>query len=657
MNSNFFNIIESAVEAKKLLPEAAHHIRQLLERSQSPLVSESIQELVTLAAWEELNDRFFKTLAFGTGGLRGRSIGKIVTAAESGTRTALDRPQFPCVGTNALNNFNISRATQGLSQYVLEYHRTHAAPGSKRPSLVIAHDTRHFSEDFSRLAAQVASQLGLDVYLFEGPRSTPELSFAVRYLQASAGVVITASHNPPHDNGYKVYFSDGAQVVEPHASGIIEKVNAVISDEFPSVTQENLGTIHVLDHEIDQTYMDRLESLLIDPEMVREQNSLSVIFTSIHGTGGIITIPMFKRLGISCQTVQLQDAHDGRFPSVQSPNPENAEALSLAMKLADEVSADLVIGTDPDADRMGVAYRASSGKLELLTGNQIAALIGYYRIHKLSEAGVIHENNRQNATFIKTFVTTDLLEAIANAYGIRCVNTLTGFKYIGQKLRKYESLVPLPKNKKYTELTDQESRELRLKHSTFYVFGGEESYGYSGADFVRDKDANASAVMFAEVAAYAKSQDIFLDQLLDQIYSRFGFYLEKNTSMTMEGAEGANQIKRLVESYAQNPPAQLLGLKVTKTVNFATESIVDSEGDTIPAEKMLMFTLEDGSRIAIRPSGTEPKIKYYFFSHQAPEPGTLLDPNALPDIKSGVQNKLDTLWVALQEDANTRIKS
>lgn len=647
MSSELFSLIDGAVAEQLLLPASAANIRFLLERTTDPLAAESIAELAKAGLWTELDDRFFRTLAFGTGGLRGRTMGRTVTSAETGVLTALQRPQFPCIGTNAMNYYNLSRATQGLVAYLFEV----MAEGGK-PGIAIAHDTRHFSRDFAEFVAKVATDLGADVWLFAGPRSTPELSFAVRHVGATAGIVLTASHNPPHDNGFKVYFSDGAQVVEPHASGIIDRVNAVESDAYEPAAEP--GTLHELGEEIDEAYLVRLETLLLAPEIVHAAK-LKVVFTSIHGTGGAIIVPLLQRLGFDFATVPEQDEGDGRFPTVKSPNPENAEALALGVALAEKIGAEVVIATDPDADRMGVAYRASSGRLELLTGNQIGSLMAWYRATTLFAQGVLTEENKKNAVIIKTFVTTDLQKAIAEKLGINCVETLTGFKYIGAKLGKYEGAIPAEQRTYYRTLPDDMTRALRLEHSQFYVFGGEESYGYSGSDFVRDKDANGSALMFAEVAAYAKSQGITLDELLDRIYAEYGYYLENAQSLTLEGAEGAAQIASLVASYASEPPTALDGSAVSRTINFAEENLFDSEGDTIPKEKMLIIELEDGRRIAIRPSGTEPKIKFYLFARTEPPMDRPFSPEELAQLKPATKNALARLWSGIEADVKARL--
>ncbi len=639
--------IENAVATGNLLESSAANIRRTLESTSSPIAAQSIAELVEAGEWTELNDRFFRSLAFGTGGIRGRTIGKIVTRAERGTPNDLGRPQYPCVGTNAMNFDSVERATRGLAEYLCDWFARERLPG--RPKVVIAHDTRFFSSDFTRLAAEIAARHGCDACIFEGPRSTPELSFAVRHLRASAGVVVTASHNPPHDNGYKVYFSDGAQVVEPHASGIIERVNAAAG----SSPNESHGEITTLGTEIDEAYMARLETLVLDPALVRSQSALRVVFTPIHGTGGVIIKPMLQRLGFTFDVVPEQDQFDGRFPTVQSPNPENAEALKLAIELAQAKKADLVIATDPDCDRMGVAVRDAAGEMKLLTGNQIGSLIAYYRAKKLFEQGVLNEGNASRGVIIKTFVTTDLQKAIAQKFGLRLVETLTGFKYIGAKLEKYERGLRKEANGQYRDLSEEETRRLRLTHSSFYIFGGEESYGYSGADFVRDKDGNGAAIMFCEVAAYAKSLGLTIDGLLDEIYRELGFYLEKNGALTFEGAEGAARIQRLLATYVQKPPKKMLGSKVTSVRNFEKGTIYDVEGDRIPKEKMLIFELADQTRVTVRGSGTEPKIKYYLFAQRRPSKSEF-SPEELAAIKPEVEKKLEALWECLQEDAKTR---
>jgi phosphoglucomutase len=650
--------INGAIGPEKLRPDAATNIRKLLAGAETDFYVRVVSELAQASEWSELNDRFYKTLAFGTGGLRGRTIGKIVTASERGSPTALGRPEYPCVGTNAMNYYNISRATQGLVSYVKKWRAEQQATG--RAKIVIAHDTRHFSGDFTELAARVVSEQDCEAVVFDGPRSTPELSFAVRYLNADAGIVITASHNPPHDNGYKVYFSDGAQVIEPHASGIIAEVNAVVGNA--PLTRGKPGRITRTGQEIDRAYMERLETLILDRELVANASALKIVYTPIHGTGGVIIKPMLQKLGLNFLVVPEQDQFDGRFPTVTSPNPENAEALKLGIELAQREGADLVIATDPDCDRVGIAVRSTDDKFQLLSGNQIGSLMAYYRIKALFDLGVLTRENASRAVIIKTFVTTDLQKAIAEKFGVRSIETLTGFKYIGAKLAKYEDALDgsrtLPSapdgGRPYRELSEEETRQRRLADSAFYVFGGEESYGYSGADFVRDKDGNGAAIMFCEVAAYAKANGQSVVELLDAIYCEFGYFEEKSQSLVFEGADGAEKIGHLLQSYDENPPREILGRAVIGIRNFENDEIRDTEGDLIPKEKMLMFELADKTRIAVRGSGTEPKIKYYLFGQRTAEEGNL-SPEELAEAKVEVGQRLAALWDWLKNDANQRL--
>jgi phosphoglucomutase len=653
---NLETLLADAVKSGDLRDSAAANIRGLLGASKSAVYRNSVTELAAAGEWAELNDRFFRTLAFGTGGLRGRTIGKIVTKAERGDAGEADPPQFPCVGTNAMNFYNVSRATQGLVAYLHAWRAQEGIAG--RPKIVIACDTRHYSKAFSELAAKTAAENGCDAAIFEGPRSTPELSFAVRYLRASAGIVITASHNPPHDNGFKAYFDDGAQVIEPHASAIIAKVNSIPGESYTPRPEGERGDVQILGREVDDRYIERLETLILNKDLVRSAKELRIVFTPLHGTGGVIIKPMLERLGFNFSVVDAQDTFDGNFRTVSSPNPENAAALELGVRLAEKNYADLVVATDPDCDRVGVAVRAQDGAMKLLTGNQIGSLLAYYRIKTLFELGVLTKENASRAVIIKTFVTTDLQKVIAQHYGLRCVETLTGFKYIGAKLRKYEEALgkagaaPRP----YREMSEEETRQLRLAHSSFYVFGGEESYGYSGADFARDKDGNGAAIMFCEVAAYAKARGITLAGLLDEVFSEFGYFQEYTGSLTFEGAEGAETIQRLLASYITKPPSEMHGAALVQVKNFETDTYRDIEGDEIPKEKMLILEFGDHTRIAVRASGTEPKIKYYLFAQRRPKGGKFT-PAELEAMKSEVGEHLKRVWEWLRDDATARTAS
>ena len=645
--------IENAMASKQLLASAADNIRALLNSGSSEFYSRVISELIAGGHWDELSDRFYKTLEFGTGGLRGRTIGKIVTKAERGNAGTDERPQFPCVGTNAMNFANVNRATQGLVAYAKEWHAKNKI--ETRPKIVIAHDSRFFSNEFTELTAEVAAENGCDAYIFDGPRSTPELSFAVRHLNATAGIVITASHNPPHDNGYKVYFADGAQVIEPHASGIIEKVNTIRSESYEPLPKDRQGTVTTLGHEVDEAYMKRLETLIVDRRALSSAKSLRIVFTPLHGTGAVTLNPMLQRLGFNFEVVPEQEKFDPRFSTVKSPNPENAEALALGIELARKTKADIVIATDPDSDRLGVAVRDASSEMKLLSGNQIGSLLAFYRLKKSFDLGILNQENASRAVVIKTFVTTDLQKVISEHFGVRCVETLTGFKYFGAKLEKYERALPPEIRKKYRQLSEEETRAARLKYSSFYVFGSEESYGYSGADFVRDKDGNAGAIMFCEMAAYAKSRGRTVDQLLDEAFAGFGYFEEKNASIYFEGAEGADKIARLLESYANNPPTEIAGSKVVGITDFEKQTIRDVEGDVIPKQKMSIFELEDKTRIAVRGSGTEPKIKYYNFAQRRPDKGKFTE-DELAKIKRGVSEQLEKVWGFIEKDAHARLK-
>jgi phosphoglucomutase len=646
--SDLREILEHAVHEDWLLETSFAHILQLLSGGNNPLYTAAIQELAEHKAWTELNDRFFKTLVFGTGGLRGRTIGKIVTQAEAGSRVGSICPEFPCVGTNAMNFYNISRATQGLVHYINEYLAKNSP--DEMPSLAIAHDTRFFSREFGVFAAKVATENGCKVFLFESGRSTPELSFAVRYTNSTAGIVITASHNPLHDNGFKVYFSDGAQIVEPHAGAIISHVNAIVGEAYEPLPKNRQGKLTFLGEELDDVYKTRLRTLVLRPEILANKAGVKVVFTGIHGTGGIISVPLLRDLGFDVLTVSEQEKPDGSFPTVSSPNPENAGALAKAIALAESERADLVIGTDPDADRMGAAFRDQSGKMQLLNGNEIGSLLAFYRIKTLKEQAVLNDQNKARAAILKTFVTTDLQKAIAQREGLHCVETLTGFKYIGAKLGKYEAALPEEIRKVYRALPEEKTRSARLQNSYFFVFGGEESYGYSGADFVRDKDANGAAIMFAEVAAYAQSKGITLDQFLNQIYLEYGCYREKSGSLTFEGAEGADKMRRLADSYRASPPTEIDGSKVVMVKDFSAGEIRDVEGDLLPKEKMTIFELADARRIAVRPSGTEPKIKFYLFGKNSD-----VTSDSLSQVKANLAVALDSLWAWLQEDAKKRV--
>jgi phosphoglucomutase len=631
--------LEGAVQAGDLLEDSKKNILRLLASSGTVArVEESVRELVEIGAWGELNDRFYRTLAFGTGGLRGRTIGKLVTKAEMGKQAALGRPEFPAVGTNCMNEGNVARATQGLVNYLKKMFP------KELPKVVFAHDTRFFSREFADLAARTVAAVGGTAYLFSEDRSTPELSFAVRHLGAQAGVEVTASHNPSHDNGYKVYFSDGAQIVEPHASGIIREVEAVQEPEVNPQPQ-NGGKVVMVGQELDKAYLEALKELIVEEEILRKEGGkLKVVFTPLHGTGVRIVPNLLRDVGVGFSLVEEQAVGDGRFPTVKSPNPENGEALAIGIEQAKREGADLVVATDPDADRMGVAVRNEKGEYELITGNQIGSLLASYRIDRMRAKGWIRSGEEKNCCLIKTFVTTDLQKEMAGVAGMKCVETLTGFKYIGEKLGMYEK-----KAGARGKMGAEEWRRRRIETSTFFVFGGEESYGYSGGDFVRDKDANGAVLMLVEAAAWAKSQGRNLLEEMDQIYRKHGLYLEKLGTIEMPGAEGAKQIARAVGSYQDNPPKVWGGRKVVGVQDYEKGRHVDVEGQELPKERMLIFDLGDGFRVAVRASGTEPKMKCYFFGKRKVGSG-----EDLMRIKEELGNELMSLWDWTQKDAKTR---
>lgn len=639
MESGWKDALEQAVKTGKLSAEPAENIRKLAAASKpSPLAEASVGELVSAGEWAELNDRFFRTLAFGTGGLRGRTIGKVVTKAERGQPTALGRPEFPAVGTNCMNYGNVARATQGLVNYLKKNFSGQA------PSVVFSHDTRHFSREFAELSARTVAAAGGTAYLFAEDRSTPELSFAVRHLGAQAGVEITASHNPPHDNGYKVYFSDGAQIVEPHASGIIREVEAVKEPDTDPQPMSG-GKVVMVGREVDEAYLRALRELILEADLLQKEGpKLKVVFSPLHGTGIRIVPPMLKEAGVEVSLVAAQEKGDGRFPTVKSPNPENGEALALGIEQAKKEKADLVLATDPDADRMGVALRNPAGDYELITGNQIGSLMASYRMERMKAKGWIRPGQEKNCCLIKTFVTTDLQKEMAAAAGMKCVETLTGFKYIGEKLGIYEKQAG-----GRGKLGAEEWRKKRIEQSTFFVFGGEESYGYSGGDYVRDKDANGAVLMFVEAAVWAKSQGRDLLQELDGIYRKHGLYLEKLGNLEMPGAEGAKQIARAVASYQGQPPKEWGGRKVVGVEDYEKGRHQDVDGKEIPKERMLMFDLGEGFRVAVRASGTEPKMKCYFFGKR--KVGANGD---LGKAKNELAGELEKLWEWTRQDAVRR---
>ncbi len=649
---NTLENILTAARSGKILPSTSENLQAWLKAGLPAWAVESIDELVAQQAWAELNDRFYRYLEFGTGGMRGRTIGVVSTKSEAGRLGPQGTPEHAAIGSNVLNDFTLIRATIGLFRY------THAflakAGRAELPKLVIAHDVRHFSRHFCELAASTWTRLGGTACIFEGPRSTPQLSFSVRHLKAHAGVVITASHNPPHDNGFKAYFEDGGQVVPPHDTSIVAEVNKVSLEQVGGFLDKDLKGVVMLGRAADDAYLAVAAKALLDPSVFRK-TKLKVAFTNIHGTGGIASVPLLLHAGAEVHEVAEQVAFDPRFPTVKSPNPENAEALSKAVALAEEKGLDLVLATDPDCDRMGCAVRNREGKMELLTGNQIGAMIAEYRINKYKELGWIPKAGVASAVLIKTFVTSPLQDAIGHGHGVKVINTLTGFKWIAAKIRGYEEqlkarLLSTEGIALDYDATPFESRaRLLQKYSTFYLFGGEESYGYLGNDYVRDKDGNAACLMLAELCAAVKARGQTVTEYLDEIYLRHGFYLEGVINIYYEGASGAAKIKRILDTYRSEPPKTFGDVSVARFQDFGREQVFDADGEKIPSQDLYFVTLSNGYSFAARGSGTEPKMKFYLFAH-----AKVSDAASLKTVKTQVKAELDRVRSLIEADAKKR---
>lgn len=650
---NTLEQIEAAGAEGKILESTVNNLKVWSSADFLPgWVSASITELVEKEAWEELNDRFYKNMAFGTGGIRGRTIGRVSASAEIGTEGPKGTPEHAAVGTNVLNDFNIIKATIGLFRYCDQYLKESGR--HDLPRFIIAHDVRHFSRHFCELAASTWCKLGGQALIFDGPRSTPQLSFAVREFGATCGAVITASHNPPHDNGFKAYFEDGAQVVSPHAEGIVGLVGEVTLEELPNFLEIDLAPVVVLDAKADAPYLSILEEMVIDREVMQKE-APKVVFSPIHGTGAISSLPVLKKLGVEVIEVPEQSVQDPRFPTVKSPNPENAEALEMAIAKANEAGADVVIATDPDADRMGVAVRDTHGDMVLLTGNQIGTVLAEYRISTLKDAEILPEDGSENAALIKTFVTSPMQESVADWHGLKTINTLTGFKWIGEKLADYEAEMKAKLFEKEGIALDYDAcdvwtrADLLLDYSTFFVFGGEESYGYLATDKVRDKDANAAVVMFCELAAYLKANEMTFSEYLDSLYLQHGYYEEKTINIYYEGAAGAQKISNILESYRSDAPKAFGDVDVSKFTDFGKDEIFDADGKRIAPQDFYFFELSNGYSFAVRGSGTEPKIKFYVFGRS-----DVSEPEELPAVKEAAAKVMQTILGAIEADARQR---
>jgi phosphoglucomutase len=643
--------INAAAKAGQLLPATAENLAAFLAAKLPPWAERSIDELVAKAAWPELNDRFYRYLEFGTGGMRGRTIAVLPTAAETGTPGPNGAPEHAAIGSNLLNDFTLIRAVIGLYCYTASYL---VQKGDRaKPKLVIAYDVRHFSRHFCELAASTWTQLGGDAFIFDGPRPTPQLSFSVRALKAHAGVVITASHNPPHDNGFKAYFDDGAQVVPPHDKLIVSEVDAVPLSALGKFLDAKLAGVTTLGRDADDAYLAVATKAALDPGVFRK-TKLKVVFTNIHGTGAIHSLPLLIHAGCDVKPVPEQLDFDARFPTVKSANPENAAALSMAVALAEREGSDVVLATDPDADRMGCAVRNRAGKMELLTGNQIGSLLAEYRLTKYKELGWIPREGSAHVAIIKTFVTTQLQDAIGRGQGVKVINTLTGFKWIAAKIRAYEDKLRavMGPDFDYDGTPFEQRAKLLQQHSTFYAFGTEESYGYLPNDYVRDKDGNAACLMFAEVCAWVKSRGLTVPEYLDELFLRYGFYLEGVINIYYEGATGNAKIKRILETYRANPPKNFGEVRVVKFQDFGRERFLDADGEAIPSQDLYVVSLSNGYSFAARGSGTEPKMKFYLFANEK-----VASAAELPAVKARVRATLDGLNKLIEADAKARAES
>ena len=529
-----------------------------------------IRALVERGDEKELVDRFRATLEFGTGGLRG-----VIGA-----------------GTNRMNDYTVGMATQGLANYIVRRNR--ASDG-----VVIARDSRRMSAEFARAAASILAGNGIRVYFFEDITPTPLCSFAIREFRAAGGIVITASHNPPEYNGYKVYWDDGGQVVPPQDGEIIQEVNLVDSiTKIKRIAFDDgvaSGKIRVVGSDVTAAYLAHLEKHALRP---RGASSVRIVYTPLHGTGYRIVPEVLAHFGFTgVSLVASQAKPDGAFPTVKSPNPEEPDALALSLELAREVNADIILATDPDADRMGVGFKAPGGDYVLINGNQIGTMLEYYLLSRMKENGTLPANG----AVVKTVVTTDLQDRIAESFGCAAENVLTGFKWIALKMGEFDKT-----------------------GARTFVFGGEESYGYLPVSFVRDKDAVSSCYFFVEMADWLAREGKTLAGLLAMIYERFGLYLEDLHSLTLKGVDGMERISRIMSAFRAAAPSEFASIPVTRADDLKklsrtfTDTGKEERIDGLPASDVLQFFLADGSKITMRPSGTEPKIKFYFSVNRGP---------------------------------------
>ena len=511
---------------------------------------------------KELTESFYKDLEFGTGGLRG----------------------IMGVGTNRMNVYTVGMATQGLSNYLKK-----AFP-DEPIRVAVGHDSRNNSRLFAERVADIFAANGFKVYLFDSLRPTPELSFAIRHLHCHSGVVVTASHNPKEYNGYKAYWSDGAQVVAPHDRNIIAEVQKITSPDQVMIWKgDRSENIEILDETFDQIYLEAVHGLSLSPDAVERYHDMKIVYTPLHGTGVILVPESLRKYGFTnILTVKKQNIPDGNFPTVEPPNPEERSAMKMAIELAESEKAEVVLATDPDADRIGMALRDENGQYVLLNGNQTCSLLVYYIVKRWSELGRL----RGKEYIVKTIVTTELVARIAESFGVRHFDCLTGFKYIATVMRNHEQTMQ-------------------------YICGGEESFGFLAEDFVRDKDAVSACSLAAEAAAWAKSQDMTLYELLKEMYVRYGFFREALVSVIRKGKEGQEEIAKMMSDYRSDPPRSLGGSPIVVIKDYLNGEALDlTNGSKTPIDmersNVLQFTTADSTVVSIRPSGTEPKIKFYF---------------------------------------------
>ena len=570
-----------------------------MAQEENEIFRSEIRTLLENGGWEELSDRFWRDLDFGTGGLRGIIGG----------------------GINRMNPAVIRKATQGMANYICSH-----VPESER-SIVIAYDCRRYSDLFAEEAARVMAANGIRSWLFTSLRPVPVLSYAVRFKGACAGIMVTASHNPAAYNGYKVYWSDGAQVVPPHDTGIIEEVRKVSGPVNAMNMSEagEKGLIKLIDREIDDAYREMVVGQSLNPDLVKERGAdLRVVYTPLHGTGLIPVETVLSELGIKAIIVPEQRDPDGEFPTVEFPNPEIAPALDLALKLARKKQADLVMATDPDADRLGIAVPVD-GEWVLITGNQLGALLADYIFRTRKEQGRLPAN----PAFVNTIVTSVFQNRIADSYGARSFRVLTGFKFIGEKIRQFEA---------------------DSTHS--YVFGGEESYGYLIGTSVRDKDAVSAAAMTAEMALWNQSRGMTVMDHLKELWARFGYWQEMLISRYFEGQKGQEIMSNLMTSLRDEPPASIASIAISAILDYregTTRNIADGSIDRdihLPSSNVLQFVLEDGSMVTARPSGTEPKIKFYASCR-----------SEMGDNPDAAESELVGVFKGIEDWVNSRISS